>query len=52
MDVSSYRLLVVTRPRTRRLAKTAHIRRDDCVVLSEILEKPNPHVRGIAEAVN
>src|SRR6266571_2230055 len=52
VHISGYRLLVVTRRRPRRLAEAAHIRRDDGVILSEFVEKRNPHVRGIAEAVN
>src|SRR4029077_2090220 len=52
VHITGYRLLIVTRRRPRRLAEAAHIRRDDCVILSEFVEKRNPHVRGIAEAVN
>src|SRR6266571_5663347 len=52
VHITGYRLLVVTRRRPRGLAEAAHIRRDDCVILSEFVEKWNPHVRGIAEAVN
>src|SRR5205085_4516680 len=52
VHITGYRLLVVTHRRPRRLAEAAHVRRDDCVILSEFVEKRNPHVRGIAEAVN
>src|SRR5437879_6011278 len=52
VHITGYRLLVVTRRRPRRLAEAAHVRRDDCVILSEFVEKRNPHVRGIAKAVN
>src|SRR3989442_14285060 len=52
VHITGYRLLVVTPRRPRRLAEAAHVRRDDCVILSEFVEKWNPHVRGIAESVN
>src|SRR5438128_11762361 len=52
VHITGYCLLVVTRRWTRRFAEAAHIRRDDGVILSECVEKRNPHVRGIAEAVN
>jgi len=36
----------------RRLAQAAHIRRDDGVVLSELVEKPNSTYESIAEPVS
>ena len=52
MDIGGNRLLVVTCGRPRRVAKTAHVRCEDRVVRTELIEKRNPHVRRVAESVN
>src|SRR5213078_2475941 len=51
-DIGGNRLLVVTCGRPRRVAKTAHVRCEDRVVRTELIEKRNPHVRRVAESVN
>src|SRR5882724_4716264 len=52
VNINRRRLFVITRLRSRRIAQTANVGRDDRKILTEFFKQRNPHAGSFAKSMN